>query len=176
MIVEARYTPKSVTFRPENGGFYVKIAGPGLKASFLAGLALLFAFAFAPALAFVVGFFGFLVLFFGGLAAAYFLMKQGTPPMYISAEGVTIAGKTYRYEDISGFVDSADDSWVSQAFNFANVNFLGIQYGIYAVRTPYILTNVESNKVAPFLNKLLQATSPDFGKERERKTQQAEVF
>ena len=176
MIVEARYTPKSVTYHAENGGFYVKIAGPTLSSSLLAAVALICAFTVFPAMAFFIGFFGFVVLFVGSLVFAYSMIKKGAPSMHISAEGVRIAGKTYRYEDISGFVDSADDSWVSQAFKFANANFLGIQYGIYAVRTPYILTNVESNKVAPFLNKLLQATSPDFGKERERKTQQAEVF
>jgi len=176
MIVEALYTPKSVTYRAENGGFYVKVAGPGLQSSLLGALAILFSFIVAPAMAIAVGFFGFVILFVGGLVAAWFLFKQGTPAMHISSEGVRVGSKSYRYEDISGFTDSADDSWVARAFRFANANFIGLQYGIYAVRMPYILTDVESNKVAPFLNKLLEATSPDFGKERDRKIQQAEVF
>lgn len=176
MIVEPRYVPKSVTMTHNGSVYTVKIAGPTLRSIVLAIALILFAFFIVPVLGFFAGVLGFVILFFGSLAGAIFLLKRGSPPMTISAEGVEIAGKMYRHEDIQDFREGADDSWIAQAFKFANVEFLGLQYGIYSVRTPYLLSKVESLKVAPYLTKILQHVSADFGKERNRKIQQAEVF
>lgn len=176
MIVEPRYVPKSVTMTQNGSAYTVKIAGLTLGTIVLSTLLILFAFFVVPVMAFFAGFLLSVVLFCGSLGFAFFLLKQGSPAMTISAQGVEIAGKMYRHEDIQDFREGADDSWIAQAFKFANLEFLGLQYGIYSVRTPYLLSKVESVKVAPYLTKILQHVSVDFGKERDRKIQQAEVF
>lgn len=174
-IVEPLYVPKSVTMHQSGDRFFVTIASPTLLSvliSIVAIFAILFILPFVAVFAPLMT----LLIFAGLVALIIYLFRKGGPTMTISAQGVEIGDKMYRYEDIQDFREGADDSWLTQVIKFTQAEFLGIQYGIYSVRTPYILTKVESVKVAPYLTRLLQHASADIGKERERKIQQAENF
>jgi hypothetical protein len=174
--VEARYIPKTVTHQRDGDGFAIRIRAMTFW-SMILGFAAIFAAVFiAPGFALVGGFFGWLIAFGGFIALAVYVFRRGGPTVYLSPDGVQIGSKKYRFEDIQDFREGSDDSWIAQAFRFTGMEFLGIQYGIYSVRTPFILPKIESLKVAPYLSNMLKTLNEQVGKDRDRKIQQTTVF
>jgi hypothetical protein len=175
-LIEARYIPKSVTYQKNGKAYAVTIKAWTLLNVLLMWAALFAAFFIAPGFALVGGFFGWLIAFAGFIALAVYIARRPGPLLTLTPEGVQVAGRRYRFEDIKDFREGSDDSWIAQALHWTGFEFLGIQYGIYSVRTPFILPKIESLKVAPFLTQMLATVSDQVGKERERKIQQTAVF
>jgi hypothetical protein len=174
--VEARYIPKTVSHERDGDGYAVTIKAWTFLNVLLMWVALFGAFFIAPGFVFVGGFFGWLIAFAGFIALAVYIARKPGPVLYLSPDGVQIGSKKYRFEDIQDFREGSDDSWIAQAFKFTGVEFLGIQYGIYSVRTPYILPKIESLKVAPYLSDMFKTLNEQVGKDRDRKIQQTSVF
>lgn len=174
--VPARYVPKSIQFNRNGSSITVSVAaanGPAILATLFA---VLMTFTILPVIGFIAGGNTAILLFLAALALPIYLFVKGAPKMELSPDGVRIGDKFYIMADISGFREGADDSWLAQTLKLGNLQFLGIQYGIYSVRTPYLLSTIETTKAAPFLTSLLQSLNVEIGAERERKIQQAEVF
>ncbi len=188
-FVKARYIPKSLTISKSDQSTYIV----QVKSVTLAGMALaigLFIFAVITVpfvfyetaaqgyrMDFGYGFRWGLAYFVAiGLFLPYFLASRLGPSITIKKDCIIIGSKKYHLVDSDGFREGADDSWISQAFKIIKLDFLGMQYGIYSVRTPYLLPRVETEKVAPFLTDIVRSIGQDIGKDRERKIQQSNEF
>lgn len=177
VIIPALYVPKSVTFdKRADGSFKIQIKGANVAAFVAWALGLGFLFFIWPWFLFLAGGVISLFLFVLAIGIPIYVTMKGGPVTWISPAGVQIGSKLYRREDIAAFVDSAEDSWLAVMVQKLGLTFVGLQYGIYAVRTPYLLNAAEALKVAPFLSQLLMRVGDEFGAERARKIQQAEIF
>lgn len=175
--VPVRYVPKSVWHEKRYDGtirVQMKASNPLVLVTGLA--AIFFVFRILPFLLFFVGMSGGVLLFLIAVGIPLSLHLKGLPDMHFSPEGVRIGGNFYPMSDVADFREGADDSWLAQVIRIGGMEFLGLQYGIYSVRTPYMLPKIESLKVAPYLTELLKSLDVEVGTERARKIQQAEVF
>lgn len=176
-VVEPRYIPKSVTFTRENdGAFKVDIKGQSLGAILLIIITVPILIVILPILALIGGGGIALLLFVVAVGFMIFLVVKGLPTMRISSAGVEIGGQLYRIGDTADFRSGADDAWLVQLYEKIGLTPIAVQYGIYAVKTPYLLPKAEAVKVAPFLTMLLKEVNAEIGKERARKIQQAQEF
>ena len=94
----------------------------------------------------------------------------------ITPEAVTIGKRMYHMADTNGFRDYQDAGWALQQLRLLKADFLGISYGIYSMRTPFILSGSEASKAAVFLSGLMKQVSENHGHERALKEQQATKF
>ena len=176
-LVPALYVPKSVTYGKEtDGSFTVKIHGLSVAAYVALLVALFMAISVWPLMALTRNGKTGLILVLIALGLSLFLFIKGSPALRIARDGVRIGSSFYAMPHIQDFREGSDDSWFAQFYAKLGLQCVGIQYGIYLVKTPYLLSKVESLKVAPFLTKLLRSVSDEIGKERERKIQQSQVF
>jgi hypothetical protein len=175
--VEALYTPKSLTVtRQPDGSFNVRVKSPNIGALMGAVFAAAIIFLVVPLVALMGGGELSLLVLLAAIGLWIFLWVKGVPPITISANGIQIGSRFYRMEDVAGFVDSADDGWSAFVVAKTGLRVLGLRYGIYAVRTPYVLTEVEALKVAPHLTRVVQSVARGLATERDLKVQQAQVF
>lgn len=175
--VEARYVPKSVTVTEQaDGSFTVAIQSKSVGAYFAMLLGIPFFFFVLPIIAFVGGGSGALLLLLLYIGFVIFLMVKGAPPLTVSRAGVSVEGKLYVIGDAQDFRAGADDAWFIQLYEKFGLSPLALQYGIYAVKLPYLLPKLEAAKVASYLTKRFKHLVQDLGRERERKIQQAQEF
>lgn len=184
-VVEALYVPKSLTIQKTATGYTVKVKNNGSQAVMIIVGFVVALFGASSAIG-AGGFMGLMLYVAACAALGYYLLKDGgknlpdfgssNPPMLLSKEGVSIGNLMYRMEDISDFREGYDDVPANRQLTIAERQYLGLQYGLYSVKLPYLLTKNECLKVAPYLTDLLKLLTEDVGKDRERKTQQAVVF
>lgn len=189
MTPHAYYVPKSLKVKQrEDGSYKVKIYAPSWPV-FLACIVIMFFVVFSTSsAAFIRSFFAgtgawLEASFLIGIAAlvCWAMWRYLSPPLVISKEGVRLQRRIlaplfFPMADISNFRGHADGDWIALAANIGKMNFLGVQYGIYAERLPFILNQTESELVAIHLSGILKSLDVEIGIERDRKIQQAQEF
>jgi hypothetical protein len=173
--VEARYVPKSISYERRDGGvrIRVKATSPG---NLLRAAALIIGAFIVPPFFLFMSFGTAAIVFLAMIGGGLYLLFGASPPMLISRDGVEVSGLLYRAQDAAFFTDSADDAAIPSYFSAVKLNQLGLAYGIYSMRMPYILPVEEVAKVAQFLTQILKEQTEQLNVERERKIQQAEIF
>ena len=174
--IRAVYVPKSVRIiRRDQSETTVAIAGMNIQFAIALLVSVFSFFVILP----IVFFFdkGVAALIFVAIIGVpVFLAIKGPPKLTITRDGVRVGGNFYAMADIAGFRDSADDQWLTAIAPKLGGTILGLQYGIYAVSIPYLISGPEGQKITVFLTDTLKHMDLEAGAERARKIQQAEEF